>query len=336
MTVMEDKIVSTILNDKELLDYVEKLVAKRLPAGPYLKADLAWYKQVVDLTINQAFEDLQVVETLNYQISQLGKYLKTKSEDEGNNSRDDGDTETDSHNREDRTINYPSFSPSEPVQRSRRPRKESLKKLTNQRSTGNDQTDRILQKQAIKLQQQQIDRQRRHNIIQEDDEVQLMITNTKLQNALNLANRCITDEELSLYHSRNNEVNNSDDSDRNIRRNLNGNGNGRIEAFDYIAEPIRPSMSFSNQLNNLQQNIIQNKRIDHDNSFEKSGGIILKVDNTNDIQKNKSTAGGRSNISRYSNMQTSSGTESVDSYSADLPVHLDEIIQSRANSNSNT
>ena len=83
--------MSTILNDKELLDYVERLVAKRLPAGPYLMADLAWYQQVVDLTINQAFEDLQVVETLNYQISQLGEYLKKKTEDKSDLKRNNGE-----------------------------------------------------------------------------------------------------------------------------------------------------------------------------------------------------------------------------------------------------
>ena len=128
MTVMEDKIVNTILSDDELLNYVEKLVSRRLPAGPHLKSDYNWYKQVIDLSINQAFEDLQVVDTLNYQISQLGKYLKKKSQRENQYINDESCEETDISNGDIRSVDHPSFSSSEPIQRTRKPRKDTKRK----------------------------------------------------------------------------------------------------------------------------------------------------------------------------------------------------------------
>ena len=79
---MEDKIIEAIVTDEELFLYIERLVRKRLPQGPKLKSEVMWYKQVVDYSINQAFEDLQIVDILNYQISQLGKYLKKKQQQE--------------------------------------------------------------------------------------------------------------------------------------------------------------------------------------------------------------------------------------------------------------
>ena len=125
---MEDKIVNTILSDDELLNYVEKLVNRRLPAGPHLKSDYNWYKQVIDLSINQAFEDLQVVDTLNYQISQLGKYLKKKSQRENQFINDESCEETDISNGDIRSVDHPSFSSSEPIQRTRKLRKDTKRK----------------------------------------------------------------------------------------------------------------------------------------------------------------------------------------------------------------
>ena len=132
---MEDKIVNTILSDDELLNYVEKLVNRRLPAGPHLKSDYNWYKQVIDLSINQAFKDLQVVDTLNYQISQLGKYLKKKSQRENQYINDESCEETDISNGDIRSVDHPSFSSSEPIQRTRKQRKDTKRK-SNHTSSG--------------------------------------------------------------------------------------------------------------------------------------------------------------------------------------------------------
>ena len=326
---MEDKIVSTILNDKELLDYVERLVAKRLPAGPYLKADLAWYQQVVDLTINQAFEDLQVVETLNYQISQLGEYLKKKSEDKSKIGKDNRDIETDIDYSEDRIIDHPSFSSSEPVQRTRKPRKNSSKKLNHQQITNNDQSSRILQRQTIKQQQQQQldESQGPHDFIREDAEVHLIASNTKLHNTYNRANTGITDDNLSLYRSRNNDLN--DPQDQILTRDSNGNGSRGIEVFHYVDEPIKPSMSYSNQLNNLQQNLNYSKNPNDIHGSNSNKKIVLHVDNAVDLKNSGNDLPSRSSTSRYSDTQPSRVTESAESYLADPAIHLEERILSR-------
>ena len=322
MTAMEDKIVSTILNDKELLDYVERLVAKRLPAGPYLMADLAWYQQVVDLTINQAFEDLQVVETLNYQISQLGEYLKKKTEDKSDLKRNNGEITTDIDFGEGRIIDHPSFSSSEPVQRSRRPRKDSSKKLNNQHITNGDLTNTTQKRQANKLQQQHDKSQGPRDFFREDAEV-----HAELQNTHNPANTCITDDELSLYHSRNDDLN--DREEKNITRDANRNRNRGTEVFHYVDEPIKPSMSYSNQLNNLQQNLNYDKETDDIHSSNISKKTFLHVDNAYNLKNSGNDLPSRSNTSRYSHMQPSSVTQSTESYRADLPVHLEERILSR-------
>ena len=90
---MEDKIIEAIVTDEELFLYIERLVRKRLPQGPKLKSEVMWYKQVVDYSINQAFEDLQIVDILNYQISQLGKYLKKKQQQERQQMNNDDSPE---------------------------------------------------------------------------------------------------------------------------------------------------------------------------------------------------------------------------------------------------
>jgi hypothetical protein len=150
MTVMEDKIVNTILSDDELLNYVEKLVSRRLPAGPHLKSDYNWYKQVIDLSINQAFEDLQVVDTLNHQISQLGKYLKKKSRRENQTGNDENNIEIDNSNDDTRNVDLPNFSSSEPIQRTRKQLKDSANKI-NRENSGN-YSDRSRQKDTDNLQ----------------------------------------------------------------------------------------------------------------------------------------------------------------------------------------
>ena len=160
---MEDKIVNTILSDEELINYIEKLVAKRLPAGPHLKSDYNWYKQVIDLSINQAFEDLQVVDTLNYQISQLGKYLEKSSSRHNQNSNEESCEENDLSNSDTRNVDHPSFSSSEPVQRSRKvvSGKALTKKLVREANSKqsnmlrHNDDDRVQERQAGQIRQEQ-------------------------------------------------------------------------------------------------------------------------------------------------------------------------------------
>ena len=305
MTVMEDKIMNTILSDEELLNYVERLVAKRLPAGPHLKSDIEWYKQVIDLSINQAFEELQVVETLNYQISQLGKYLKKKSQEEIDYSRANQDSDVDTSYGERHSVEHPSFSSSEPVQRTRKPRKELPNKMVN--IPNDEQTDKQLQKQAYRIQMQQQKKEDRQNQINGSDEIDKITSNLKLQHALDLANRCISSDELSNYNDLYPEL-----SDLPSR-----------ERFDTIDEPLRPSMSYANELNNLSQSTnLRNIEENNENNF------ILRVPNNNQTLKdqnqnqNQNQNQSRNNTARYSSI--SSGTESLESYNLDPYLHHEE------------
>jgi hypothetical protein len=135
MTLVEEKIIDTFLKDEELFKYVQRKVTKRLPPGPHLKSDSLWYKQVIDLTINEAFDDLQVKETLNHQISQLEKYLKKKSvenlavADHGDANIDDTEREKNGNN-ENENMN-PNFSFSEPIQQQPKQKRISKIKLLN-------------------------------------------------------------------------------------------------------------------------------------------------------------------------------------------------------------
>jgi hypothetical protein len=135
MTVVEEKIIDTFLKDEELFNYVQRKVIKRLPAGPHLKSDSQWYKQVIDLTISEAFDDLQVVETLNYQILQLEKYLKKKSSEkniityhDNANINENGNEKNDINGNENMNPNY-SFS--EPIQQQPKQKRISKIKLLN-------------------------------------------------------------------------------------------------------------------------------------------------------------------------------------------------------------
>eukprot|EP00596_Hydrurales_sp_CCMP1899_P010095 CAMPEP_0119040022 /NCGR_PEP_ID=MMETSP1177-20130426/9823_1 /TAXON_ID=2985 /ORGANISM="Ochromonas sp, Strain CCMP1899" /LENGTH=577 /DNA_ID=CAMNT_0007004667 /DNA_START=311 /DNA_END=2041 /DNA_ORIENTATION=+ len=172
MTVIEEKIIDTFLKDEELFKYVERKVTKRLPPGPYLKSDTNWYKQVIDLTIIEAFDDLQVKETLNYQILQLEKYLKKKSidkkaiADHGDANIDDTETEKKNGNNENENLN-PNFSFSEPIQQQPKQKRISKIKLINHQNQNhqndayitnkkNEKSDLIINKPESELEERVI------------------------------------------------------------------------------------------------------------------------------------------------------------------------------------
>lgn len=285
---MEDKIVNTILSDEELLSYIEKLVSKRLPAGPHLKSDYNWYKQVIDLSINQAFEDLQVVDTLNYQISQLGKYLKNNSARHDQNSNEESCEENDGSNGDIRTVDHPSFSSSEPVQRSRKlvSGKSSSKKSMNE-SNGN-QTIMSRENDDDKIQGREVGQTRRGQNV--DD---------KLSNDGN-------DNGLSSSHSNNRstEVKSaksmdiSKDSSKEVRQ-------------------LSQSISYKSELNNLQDTSKNRSKftVAEEKTFPteidiSDGSFSLKVSNTSNSRGiNEFT---KNSPSRYSNQPPLTG-DSVES-----------------------
>ena len=285
MTVMEDKIVNTILSDEELISYIEKLVAKRLPAGPHLKSDYNWYKQVIDLSINQAFEDLQVVDTLNYQISQLGIYLKKNSSRHDQNSNDESCEDNDLS--DIRNVDHPSFSSSEPVQRSRKvvSGKSHAKKILREANSNQSNTlrhnddDRVQERQAGQTRQGQ-----NGNGKSSDD-----------ANYSGLSN--------SLPHNRSTDIRNTKSVDS-------FKDNSKVRQ-------LSQSTSYKSELNNLQD-ISTNREMStaaEEKTFPteidvSDGSFFLKVNNTsnsrgmNDYSKNSP--------SRYSNQPPLTG-DSVDS-----------------------
>ena len=274
--------MNTILSDEELINYIEKLVAKRLPAGPHLKSDYNWYKQVIDLSINQAFEDLQVVDTLNYQISQLGIYLKKNSSRHDQNGNEESCEENDLSNADIRNVDHPSFSSSEPVQRSRKivSGKSHAKKILREANSRHNDDDRVQERQAGQTRQGQ----NGHDKSSDD------------HNYNGLSN--------SLPHSRSPDIR---------------NGNS-VETFKDISKQDRQlsqTTSYKSELNNLQD--ISSNRDMSTAAEEKTfpteidvsdGSFSLKVNNTsnsrgmNDYSKNSP--------SRYSNQPPLTG-DSVDS-----------------------
>lgn len=176
MSVIEEKIIDTFLLDEELFRYVERKVAKRLPAGPHLKSDFQWYKQVIDLTINEAFDDFQVVETLNHQISQLEKYLKKKSlekkavsEHNKVSINGNGNEKIDDSGNENMNPNY-SFS--EPIQQQPKQKRISKTKLLNHKDPNSRQNDV-------------------HIPTEKNDQREIKFSNPELQHDVKLADRSV-------------------------------------------------------------------------------------------------------------------------------------------------
>ena len=303
MTVMEDKIVNTILSDDELLNYVEKLVSRRLPAGPHLKSDYNWYKQVIDLSINQAFDDLQVVDTLNYQISQLGKYLKKKSRRENQTGNEENYAEIENSNDDTRNVDLPNFSSSEPIQRTRKQLKDSANKI-NHDNNGN-YSDRSRQKDIDNL--------------QDDDHHQ----DEKLENQQGMNGRPAPDQKAQgLIQSNVGAVHRS--SNRPVHE--------KIEN-ESPSKPLALSTSYSSELNSLQEPASNYKKFLAISSNTENKAVPSDADvNDNDFSlKVKSSCNTRGVVeytqkspARYSNFQPLSGANSLDSCFED-----DEVVDIR-------
>lgn len=295
--------MNTILSDDELLNYVEKLVSRRLPAGPHLKSDYNWYKQVIDLSINQAFEDLQVVDTLNHQISQLGKYLKKKSRRENETGNDENYNEIENSNDDTRNVDLPNFSSSEPIQRTRKQLKDTANKI-NHDSNGN-YSDRSRQKDTDNLQ---------HHDRQQHEE---------LRNHQDVNSRPTTDQNgQGFIHSNIEAVHSS--SNRPVHE--------KVE-IENQNKPLALSTSYPSELNSLQESASNYKKFLAISSNTENKAVPSDVDvNDNDFSlKVKSSSNTRGVIeytqkspSRYSNFQPLSGANSLDSCFED-----DEVVDIR-------
>ena len=86
-------------------------------------------------------------------------------------------------------------------------------------------------------------------------------------------------------------------------------------------------MSYSNQLNNLQQNVNYSKNSNDIHGSNSNKRIVLHVDNAVDLKNSGNDLPSKSSTSsRYSDTQPSRVTESAESYLADPAIHLDEKI----------
>ena len=291
--------MNTILSDDELLNYVEKLVSRRLPAGPHLKSDYNWYKQVIDLSINQAFEDLQVVDTLNHQISQLGKYLKKKSRRENQNGNDENSAEIENGTDDIRNVDLPNFSSSEPIQRSRKQLKDSSKKISHD-SNGN-YSDRSRQKDTDKL-------------LDHDSQQHEEVRNHQDMN------------KRSALFDQNSNV-------EAVHRDSNRSSVHEMVENENQSKPLALSISYSSELNSLQEPASNYKKFLAISSNTENKAVPSESDvNDNDFSlKVKSSSNSRgvteyakSSPSRYSNFQPLSAANSLDSCFED-----DEVVDIR-------